>query len=316
MIRHWIALSRFPFYASAYLPFIAGSLLAARITGVFDWRVFLTALCAITCILISTHFNSEVYDVAEDTFAQKYRYNTPFSGGSAIMVQKLLPAPQVLMVSKIAALLALLMGCILQYGFKTGPLTLFLGISGLIAGYYYSKPPVRLIKRGLGEISIAYAYGFLPVITGWYIQGNTISPLACLVSIPIAGSIFNVILINEFPDYEADIAAGKYNLLTRLGKEAAIRLYATIVCLSVFSVYMSIIAGAPRAIGMWYLPAALLSVAILAALFTKKHSNRAWLTCLCGATILANIGTATAYIISYALQPRAPAKILFSSIIS
>jgi 1,4-dihydroxy-2-naphthoate octaprenyltransferase len=46
-----------------------------------------------------------------------------------------------------------------------------------------------------------------------------------LLSIPVGLSIFNVILINEFPDEEADRAVGKKNLVVRFGKERMGDLY-------------------------------------------------------------------------------------------
>jgi len=41
---------------------------------------------------------------------------------------------------------------------------------------------------------------------------------------------FNVILLNEFPDYEADKATGKKNLLYRLGKKVEILFTSLSLC--------------------------------------------------------------------------------------
>jgi 1,4-dihydroxy-2-naphthoate octaprenyltransferase len=47
-------------------------------------------------------------------------------------------------------------------------------------------------------------------------------------SFQVALSIFNVILINEFPDYRADREAGKLTLVARFGVAKMSRLYALI----------------------------------------------------------------------------------------
>jgi 1,4-dihydroxy-2-naphthoate octaprenyltransferase len=50
-------------------------------------------------------------------------------------------------------------------------------------------------------------------------------PLVNWLAVPIGLTIFNVILLNEFPDYPADLVTGKANMVMRLGPERASRLY-------------------------------------------------------------------------------------------
>jgi 1,4-dihydroxy-2-naphthoate octaprenyltransferase len=71
----------------------------------------------------------------------------------------------------------------------------------------------------LGEILIGFCYGWLPIATGFFLLTGFFNQQVFLISIPISLSIFNVILINEFPDEEADRAIGKKNLVVRFGKE-------------------------------------------------------------------------------------------------
>lgn len=102
---------------------------------------------------------------------------------------------------------------------------LILGLIGILGGFFYTAPPLRLGYRGLGEFVIAFLFGLLPVYGSYYIQTQTLdaAPLipACLVSI----LIFLVILVNEIPDIEPDAAANKKTLVVRFGIPAAIRSY-------------------------------------------------------------------------------------------
>ncbi|MCK7467412.1 MAG: prenyltransferase [Desulfosudis oleivorans] len=72
--------------------------------------------------------------------------------------------------------IAAAIGCILQFVYQTGPYTLLLGLLGAFSGFFYSTPPIRLVKRGIGEIFIGFCYGWLPVASAYYIQTGTIHP--------------------------------------------------------------------------------------------------------------------------------------------
>ena len=64
------------------------------------------------------------------------------------------------------------------------------------------------------------------------------------MSIPIGLTIFNVIFLNEFPDYEADRTVGnKRNIVVRLGKEKGIIVYIAVQAITwiMFAVSMIII---------------------------------------------------------------------------
>ena len=71
----------------------------------------------------------------------------------------------------------------------------------------------------MGEIFIGFCYSWLPIATGFFLFTGFFSQQVLLLSIPVGLSIFNVILINEFPDEEADRAIGKRNLVIRFGSE-------------------------------------------------------------------------------------------------
>jgi 1,4-dihydroxy-2-naphthoate octaprenyltransferase len=77
----------------------------------------------------------------------------------------------------------------------------------------------------VGEIVIGFCYGWLPIATGFFLFTGFFSQQVILLSIPVGLSIFNVILINEFPDEEADRAIGKRNLVIRFGREKMGDLY-------------------------------------------------------------------------------------------
>jgi 1,4-dihydroxy-2-naphthoate octaprenyltransferase len=149
--------------------------------------------------------------------------------------------------------------------YQTGPWTLFLGGLGIFLGYFYSEKPFQWSYRGMGEVLVGFCYGWLPIAVGFYLFGGFFSPQVFLLSIPVSLSVFNVILINEFPDEEADRAIGKRNLVVRFGKERMGELYlslSVLVGLSFIKVltkfgrtpfWIFILAGIPLILILWNL---------------------------------------------------------------
>ncbi|MFA4843134.1 MAG: hypothetical protein WC658_04810, partial [Candidatus Omnitrophota bacterium] len=64
-LKHWLLLSRIPFLSVVLLPYILGGLLAANLTGIFSFKVFLLGLFASALVQLGAHYNGEIYDIKE-----------------------------------------------------------------------------------------------------------------------------------------------------------------------------------------------------------------------------------------------------------
>jgi len=289
-MQYWILLSRIPFLGVVVFPYLLGTLLALRLSGKFSLPVFLLGLCASLFIQLASHYSGEVYDATEDALASASGKN-PFSGGSQVLVKGLVSRSKVKIAAYAVALAALAIGCILQFYFKTGAWTIPLGASGIICGVFYSKPPLRLVNRGLGEIAIAYSFGLLAVNAAFYIQVSGFHILPLIVSLPVACSVANIILINEYPDYQADKQASKNNLLVRLGKGKAAMLYVFLVAGAGGCFFAACEYGLPLATLYFYFPVISLSMALAFFMAKGLYENKALLEKMCAATIAVNLGT-------------------------
>lgn len=296
-IEEWVRLARLPFHSVGILPFLAGSFLALHKSGSLDRTVMLWGLAAVVLIMLSTYLNGEIHDRREDALSAA-RGRTPFSGGSLVLLRHPDQTSLVVFVSAASIVAAMLIGVVLQWAYRSGPLTIPLGVTGIVAGFFYSKPPLRWVTRGFGEVLIAYAYGWLPVAVGYYLQTQRFDPLATVISLPIACSIFNVILMNEYPDHPADVEAGKRNLLARFGKRGGAYIYAAAVLAQNLFCILSVRCGVPS--GAWRLlvPCAALSAALALVMLAGGYRRRGVLIALCGLTITVNIGISCAYILS------------------
>jgi len=297
-LKVWIGLSRPPFHTVGILPFILGTILAYKINSTISIEIFLLGALGVILIMLSTYHSGEYFDLSGDILSNQMHKNK-FAGGSRMLLSGKMPPAVAFWTSVIALIIAAAIGFILQFGYKTGPYTLMLGILGAIPGFFYSTPPVRLVKRGLGEIFIGFCYGWLPVASAYYIQTGTIHPIIHLLAIPIGLTIFNVILLNEFPDYAADTATGKRNLLNRLGKKNGSVLYIAFSLLASVAMLASPFGGIPFKVAYFYLPILIISLFIVVMMLRGKYEDKKMLEMLCALNITVNLGTSMAYILAY-----------------
>jgi 1,4-dihydroxy-2-naphthoate polyprenyltransferase len=297
-LRGWIILSRPPFHIVGILPFILGTILAYRRTGAFSLEIFILGVVGVMLIMLSTYHSGEYFDQQENAISARLHQNQ-FAGGTRMIPEGKMPPRVALWTSIIAFLIALGIGIILQFFYRTGPYTLLLGCVGALPGFFYSTEPVRLVKRGIGEIFIGFCYGWLPVASSYYIQTAAIAPVIHWLWLPIGFSIFNVILLNEFPDYEADVATGKKNLLYRVGRQKGKVVYIVFNLLTCLAMLISPCFGIPFKVIYFYLPFVAIALFIVHQILKNRHEDARRLELLCGLNIAVNIGTSLAFILAY-----------------
>jgi len=261
-IKGWVTMSRLPFHIVGIAPFVLGTVLAYKVTGNFNLAVFLLSVLAVIFIMLSTYYNGEYYDIAEDKLSSEMHKNI-FAGGSRAVIKKMIPRKYARIGAYISMVFAVVIGFILQFYYKTGVLTIPLGAIGVFIGFFYSTPPLRWVTRGVGEVFIGFCYGWLPIAVSYYIQTGELSNLINWMSIPVGLTIFNVILLNEFPDYKADEMSGKRNLLIRIGRDKGSVLY-IIAAIAVWIMFaVSIVVGLPVITCLFFIPFFIISIVLV-----------------------------------------------------
>jgi 1,4-dihydroxy-2-naphthoate octaprenyltransferase len=215
--------SRPQFLTASVSPVIVGSALGFAIAGTFNWPLFLLALFGMMALHAGANIANDYFDsLSGNDWANKNV--TPFSGGRQFIQQNIL-SPEVTLAASIFCLaLGTLLGLVILYLTRSW-FILTLGLTGLLGGFFYTAPPVKLGYRGVGEIAIAFLFGILPVYGSYYLQTGLIDitplPAACVVGI----LIFLIIFVNEFPDLPADAAVNKKTLVVRFGIPAGVWIY-------------------------------------------------------------------------------------------
>jgi 1,4-dihydroxy-2-naphthoate octaprenyltransferase len=294
----WFALSRPPFHSVGVLPFVLGGVVAWRWEGAFRWDICAWGVLGVVLVMLATYYAGEYWDYAEDTLSSRFGASR-FAGGSRVLQRGLLPRHAALWASLVSLFLAAVVGLVLQLGYRTGPWTIPLGIVGMLGGFFYSTRPVRWVRTGFGELWIALCYGWLPVAVGFYLQTGRVAPLVHWLAVPIGLTIFNVILLNEFPDYRADLATDKGNLAVRLGRERASVLYGLTSMGSWIAMLLSLDRGVPGRALWFYLPVLTLSLVLVVLILRGRWRDRAALERLCAANLVVNLGTTAAYILVF-----------------
>jgi 1,4-dihydroxy-2-naphthoate octaprenyltransferase len=288
-LKSWLSAMRLPFTTVAVVPFVVGAYLAYKQGTLVSVTAAVLGTLAVFLIVIGCYLLGEVFDQAEDMNTLKYG-RSKFAGGSLMVACGTLSARSVEWVAGLAFALATLLG--IAISIIHGSLLLFgLGAFGALSAAFYSLPPVRLAKRGVGELFIGFCYGWLTVVTGYACASGALPAYSYLFCLPIAFTVFNIILINEFPDYEADRDAGKRNLLNRVGKPLGAAIYSVMSFLTAVSL-----------VGIWSfyrrgslfylafsLPALLLALALVIQVsFLGRWRDRKTLEPICGQTIILN----------------------------
>lgn len=101
------------------------------------------------------------------------------------------------------------------------------GVAIAIFSLAYSAGPWPLSHHGLGEVTVVIFFGLVPVILTTYIQvlDWSILPVTLPMSIAIGLMGANVLIVNNYRDYDDDKAVGKRTLAVITGKKTASAIY-------------------------------------------------------------------------------------------
>jgi 1,4-dihydroxy-2-naphthoate octaprenyltransferase len=238
----WLTLFRLGATARGVLPFILGAVIAWSQGYDINWVILVLSSAAVICVMLMTFLVNEYYDYETDLANKEYHM---LSGGSRVLPMGLIPRHYSIIAAYVVLAIAGGIGLLLYFYFKTGPLTIPLGVLAIFIGYFYTAKPFKWSYRGLGEIGIWFTCGWLATITGYYLQAGHLDAVATLASLPGATSVFLVILINEIPDIKSDSLSGKNNLAVKLGREKAGILYTVLLILCYVNIIIIVFFGVP-----------------------------------------------------------------------
>jgi len=219
---------------------------------------------------------------------------TPFSGGSGILPAALLTPGQVFWLSMSSFLLAVAIGIffIITKGWLLLPLLLLAAVCVL----FYT--PV-ILKTPWPEWAAGFGLGALPVLGLYFVQATQFTWHAVIASIPSGILVHNLLLLNEFPDVEADGQGGRKTLPIILGRARASLIYSGLTIAVYLWVIGWVIAGVMPVfclISLLTLP-----IALKAIKGSRKHQDMARLVPAMASNVLVVLVTQLLLGIGYIL---------------
>lgn len=238
-MKAYLRALRFPFLTGSLMPVVLTGVWAAA-HGSFSWGPFVLVLAGVAFLHVGANL---INDWADSTGSDPVnRQVTPFSGGSRAIQDHGLSRRTMLVMALACYGAGLAVGVIL---ILKQPLVALLGGLGVAVGLLYSVRPFNFMSRGLGEASIFLAFGPLVTLGTWYVLTDELSWGAFVLGVPLGLLTTAIIWINQFPDFRADRATGKRNLVVRMKPASARWVYPLLMAGAFLSLFGLVAVGFP-----------------------------------------------------------------------
>lgn len=202
--------------------------------GSFHLGFALLAALGLVLTHISVNVFNEYFDYKSGVDLKTKK--TPFSGGSGALPSGLITAKQALWLGIGSLLATVPIGIyfilVIDTGWQLLPLLLVAAACVVLYTPFILKTHWPEWAPGLG-------LGILPVLGAYFVQTGTYTVTALIASIPSGILVHNLLLLNEFPDVEADSTVNKKTLPITMGMAKAGIFYSAMTGL----VYLWIIGG-------------------------------------------------------------------------
>ncbi len=262
-LKVWFAETRPQFlFLSVVLAFLGACI--AWYDGYFHLGYALLAFFGLLLCHISVNVLNDYFDYRSGIDLEVRR--TPFSGGSGILPAALLKPRQVLWFGLVSLLLAVPIG--VYFVLARGWLLLPLIVVGAVFALLYTPVLTRL---GSPEFAPGMGMGTLPVLGAYFVQTTAYTLPAVIAAIPSGILVHNLLLLNEFPDAEADRKGGRKTLPILIGKAKAWIVYSALTLAVYLWIIGWVVAGQMPAFSLIALLT--LPLAIKAIVGARKHDE-------------------------------------------
>ncbi|MFZ1499150.1 MAG: prenyltransferase, partial [Giesbergeria sp.] len=218
----YLAMTRPGFLVITAIGCALGMATAVASGGGFSWPRGLATWALALLAHASANMQNDYADALNGADAANSAGLYPLTGGSRLVQRGVVTAADMRQFSLVLAIVVVLGGIWLAVHGGGG--LLVLGLVGLLLGWAYSLPPLALMKRGWGEVSVALAWA-LVVVGADYGQRGRFFLVPAAAALGYGLMIGNILLANAFPDAAADARVGKRTLAVRLGLQRSAWLY-------------------------------------------------------------------------------------------
>lgn len=193
---------------------VMGSLLR---DGVMQWGSFVLASIVALSGQIASNIANDYFDYlgGKDT-SERVGFSRVLTTGSVTPRQMLLA---LLVAIGVCALSGLALCALCGWEF------LMIGIAVVVGVIAYSAGPFPLSSHGLGDLAVVLFYGLIPVLVTYFAIAGMPPVYLYWLALGIGVWETNILVSNNYRDYEEDCQSGKRTLIVRMGKEYGPKLY-------------------------------------------------------------------------------------------
>jgi len=211
--RIWWQLTRPHTLTAAFAPVFLGTMIALTY-GKIHFPLFIAMLVASVFIQMATNMFNEYYD-----FKRGLDTEQSIGIGGTIVRNGVKPKT-VLNLAFMLYGISVLIG--IYICMETSWMLAVVGILSMMVGYFYTGGPYPIAYTPFGELFSGVVMGMLLILIAFYIQTETVTTEAVLLSIPSMLLVAGIMLANNIRDLEGDKEGGRKTLAILVGRPNAI----------------------------------------------------------------------------------------------
>lgn len=253
-VSKWLILTRACVFSMTLTSGIIGGLLAARHPN-FNLLYFILAVLGLAIAHASNNLINDYFDEAvgldsSEGYARAQYAPHPILSGLVTRAQ----------VRNAILLFNLIdLGIMIYLTAMRGPLVIGFALAGLFISLFYTAPPIRLKRIGLGELGVLLVWGPLMIGGTYYVTAGELPLWVIVASLPYALLVTTVLIGKHIDKAPQDKPRGIHTLPVIIGEKAALRLNEALFLLFYVVVFVLI---ATSSLSVW-LVLTLLSVPML-----------------------------------------------------
>lgn len=226
----FVYLARPHTWSASLAPVVVAFLLALyRTETSVNLFVFVLCLCiALTAQSLSNVLN-DLFDYKKGTDTQERK------GFQRLLASGKVSVAEIKIVALIWASLLAILGIILS-GLVSWWL-LIIGVLVFLGAWGYSAGKKSFSSNALGDVAVILFFGWIAVGATYYVLTQQIDYIVMLVASSLGVAIDNILVVNNYRDYEEDISTGKTTLIVKTGKAWGPKIYILNAVLSILCLY-------------------------------------------------------------------------------
>ena len=208
----WLEAARPRTLPAAVSPVLVATALALR-DGRFQAPAALACLVFALLIQIGTNFANDYYDFIKGA-------DTAERVGPRRAVAAGLISPVVMKRVMIGVFLIAFLAGLTLLGYGGWP-RLISGVASIVCGVAYTVGPYPLGYNGLGDVFVFIFFGLVAVGATYFVQTGQMWGEVLFIGAGVGALATNILVVNNYRDYETDAKAGKRTLVVRFGRRFA-----------------------------------------------------------------------------------------------